>query len=141
MARIKIELPEKFVFSTEITILINNINRGNHLSYDSLLPMMEETRIRFMRSLGYQQENVNGAAFIVADVAVVYKKQGRHGQVLKLEIAPVDFSKSGLDLVFRITDRDSGEEIARSKMGVLFFDYRQQKVVAVPDEFKQRFAG
>ncbi len=140
MARIRIDLPEEFVFSTEIPILINHINRGNHLSYDSILPMMEETRIRFMQSLGYTQENIKGTSFIVTDAAVVYKRQGRHGQTLKFEIAPTSFTGKGCDFVFRISDRDTGDEIARSKMGILFFDYRQQKVVPVPDEFRKRFA-
>ena len=139
MARVKIDLPEEFVFSTEIPILINNINRGNHMSFDSVLPMMEEARIRFMHSLGYAQESVDGAAFIVADVAVIYKKQGRHGQVLRIEIAPGDFSRTGLDLIFRISDRDTDEEVARAKMGVLFFNYRQQKVTAVPEDFRKKF--
>ena len=141
MARIKIDLPEKFVFSTEIPVLINNINRGNHLSFDSILPMMEEARIRFIRSLGYTEERIGEAAFIVADVAVVYRKQGRHGQTLKLEIALADFTGKGLDIVYRISDAATGEEIARAKTGVLFFDYRQQKVVSVPEEFRQKFAG
>ena len=140
MARVKIDLPDKFIFSTEIPILINNINRGNHLSYDAVLPMLEEARIRFMRSLGYDRENIKGASFIVADVAVIYRKQGRHGQVLKLEIAPADFSSKGLDLVYRISDSVTGEEIIRAKTGILFYDYEKQKVVAVPEEFRKKFA-
>ncbi len=141
MARIKIDLPEKFVFSTEIPILIKDINRGNHMSFDTLLPMMEETRIRFMNSIGHREETADGASFIVADVAVIYKKQGRYGQVLKLELALADFSSKGCDFVFRISDAKTGEEIARSKMGILFFDYSQQKVVPVPEKFRERFAG
>ena len=140
MARIKIDLPEKFVFSTEIPILINNINRGNHLSYDSLLPMMEETRIRFMNSLGFQRENIGTAGFIVTDVAVVYKRQGYHGQVLKLEIALDDFTGKGFDIVYRISDAATGEEIARAKTGILFFDYSQQKVVPIPEDFRRKFS-
>jgi acyl-CoA thioester hydrolase len=141
MARIKIDLPEKFVFSTEIPILINNINRGNHMSFDSILPMIEETRIRFMHSLGYANEKVDEAAFIVCDVAVIYKRQGFHGQTMKVEIAPTDFASKGCDFIFRITDAETGEEVARSKMGILFFDYNQQKVVPVPEDFRKRFAG
>jgi 4-hydroxybenzoyl-CoA thioesterase len=140
MARIRIDLPEKFVFSTEIPITINLINRGNHLSFDSILPMMEETRTRFMRSLGYPQEQINGAAFIVTDVAVVYKRQGFYGQTLKIELAPADFTTKGCDFLFRITDAENGEEIARSKMGILFFDYARQKAAPVPDEFREKFS-
>jgi 4-hydroxybenzoyl-CoA thioesterase len=139
MARIKIDLPEKFVFSTEIPILINNINRGNHMSFDSILPMMEETRIRFMHSLGYANEKVNEAAFIVADVAVIYKRQGFHGQTMKIELVPADFASKGCDFLFRISDAASDEEVAWAKMGILFFDYARQKVVPVPEEFRKKF--
>jgi acyl-CoA thioester hydrolase len=141
MARIKIDLPEKFVFSTEIPILINTINRGNHMSFDSVLSMMEEARIRFMNSLGYEQENIDKASFIVVDVAVIYRRQGRHGQILKVEIAPADFGSKGLDFIYRISDTATGEEIARAKTGILFYDYAQQKVVAVPESFRKKFAA
>jgi acyl-CoA thioester hydrolase len=141
MARIKIDLPGKFVFSTEIPILINTINRGNHMSFDSVLSMMEEARIRFMNSLGYEQENIDKASFIVVDVAVIYRRQGRHGQILKVEIAPADFGSKGLDFIYRISDTATGEEIARAKTGILFYDYAQQKVVAVPESFRKKFAA
>jgi acyl-CoA thioester hydrolase len=139
MARIKITLPDRFVFSTEIPVMVRDINAGRHLSYDSLLPMMEETRVRFMRSINYSQENVNGASIIAADVAVVYKQQGRYGQVLKFELAPTDFSKKGCDFVFRISDSATGEEVARAKMGIVFFDYAKQKSVSVPEAFRKKF--
>ena len=141
MARIKIDIPDKFIFTTEIPIMVNNINRGNHLSYDSLLPMMEETRVRFMSSIGFPREEMEGAGFIVADVAVVYKKQGRHGQILKFELAVTDMSKNGCDFIFRISDAETGDEIARSKMGIVFFNYAQQKVVPVPGEFRKRYGN
>ena len=139
MPRIKIQLPDRFVFSTEIPVMVRDINAGRHMSYDSLLPMMEETRVRFMRSINYSQENVNGAGIIAADVAVVYKQQGHYGQVLKFELAPTDFTKKGCDFIFRISDSTTGEEIARAKMGIVFFDYSKQKSVPVPEAFRKKF--
>ncbi len=37
MARINIELPDKFIYSTEIPIRITDINYGGHLAHDSVL--------------------------------------------------------------------------------------------------------
>lgn len=37
MARVKIELPEKFIFKTEIPIRIDDINYGGHLGNDTVL--------------------------------------------------------------------------------------------------------
>lgn len=141
MARIHIDLPEKFVFSTEIPILIGDINRGNHLAWNAALLILEEARIRFLKSLGFKDESVGGVSFIVADAAVMYRRQGRHGQTVRVEIAVPEFSRTGCEMVFRVTDAANGEEMVRAKTGVLFYDYRQQKVAPVPDEFRARVAS
>ncbi|OGO35796.1 MAG: thioesterase [Chloroflexi bacterium RBG_16_57_8] len=141
MSRIQIDLPGEFVFSTEIPIMIGNINRGNHLAWDAVLSIMEEARIRFLNSLGFRDENVDGVSFIVVDAAIMYRRQGRHGQILRVEIAVTGFSSKGCDIVFRISDAGTGEEMVRAKTGVLFYDYRQQKVAPVPEEFKKKVPG
>ena len=138
MARLQIDLPEKFAFSTEIPILIGSINRGNHLSWHAALAIMEEARIRFLNSLGFKDENVNGTSFIVVDAGIIYRRQGRHGQTVRVEVAFGEFSSKGCDILFRMSDAETGDEMVRAKTGVLFFDYRQQKVVPVPDDFKSR---
>ena len=49
MARIQIELPERFIFSTEISIYINHINYGHHLDNAALLMLVSEGRVRFFK--------------------------------------------------------------------------------------------
>ena len=141
MARIQITLPEEFAFSTEIPIMIGSINRGNHLAWDAVLSILEEARIRFLNSLGFRDENVDGTSFIVVDAGIVYRRQGRHGQRLKVEVSTGEFSSKGCDMLFRISDAETGEEMVRAKTGVLFYDYRQQKVVPVPAAFMARTAN
>ena len=140
MARIEIAAPAAYVFTTDIPIRIGDINRGRHLAHDAALSIMEEARVRFLRSLGYADESIDGASFIVVDAGIIYKKQGSYGQTLRVDIALADFSRKGCDIIFRISDAESGEEMVRGKTGVLFFNYRDQKVVAVPESFRQRFA-
>jgi acyl-CoA thioester hydrolase len=138
MTRIQIELPERFIFSTDIPIRIDDINRGNHLGYDRVLTFAEEARGRFLHSLGYKDEIIDRAGFIVVDAGIVYKKQGFYGQTLRVELAIPDFSSKGCDIIFRISNAETGEEMVRVKTGVLFFDYKAQKVVAVPTSFQKK---
>lgn len=135
MPRIKIELPERFSFSTEIPIYINHINYGNHLDNAALISLVSEARVRFFKALGYSELNVEGCGIIVADVAVQYKSEAFHGEVLLFEMAADDFNKYGCDLVWRITDRASGREVARGKTGIMFFDYTARKAALVPPAF------
>lgn len=135
MARVKIDLPEHFVFATEVPIHIGLINYGHHLDNAALLSLVSESRVRFFKSLGYTELNVEGVGIIVADAAVQYKSEAFHGEILVFEIAPDDFSKYGCDLVWRATDKASGREVARGKTGIIFFDYQARKPALVPAPF------
>ncbi len=136
MARIEIQLPEKFIFSTDIPIRIGDINRGHHLAHDAVLSILEEARVRFMASLGYKDENIDGVGLITVDAGVIYKKQGFYGQTLKVQLALADFSRKGCDIIYKVTNTETGEEMVRAKNGILFYDYRQQKVAEVPADFR-----
>jgi len=135
MPRIKIDLPERFSFSTEIPIYINHINYGNHLDNSALISLVSEARVRFFKALGYTELNVEGCGIIVADVAVQYKSEAFHGEVLVFEMAADDFNKYGCDLVWRISDQATGREVARGKTGIMFFDYTARKAALVPPAF------
>lgn len=140
MPRIKIELPDRFLFATEIPIYIGHINYGHHLDNAVLLSLVSEARVRFFKFLGYAEMDVEGVGIIVADAAVQYLSEAFHGEVLVIEMTPVEFNKYGCDLVYRIRDKVSGREVARGKTGILFFDYAAKKPVAVPARFAERCA-
>jgi acyl-CoA thioester hydrolase len=138
MARIHIDLPENFIFSTDIPIRIDDINRRRHLGHDRVLTIVEEARNRFLHSLGYDDEDIDGTGIIVVDAGIMYRQQGYYRQTLRVEIAIADFSSKGCDILFKISNAETGEEMVRAKTGVLFYDYQTQKVVAVPESFKEK---
>ncbi|MCK6373300.1 MAG: thioesterase family protein [Zoogloea sp.] len=129
MARIKIELPARFAFSTEVPIHIGLINYGHHLDNAALLSLVSEARVRFFKSLGYTELDVDGVGIVVADAAVQYKSEAFHGEVLVFEMTPDDFNKYGCDLVWRATDK-----------AIIFFDYQQRKAAPVPAGFVAKTA-
>ncbi len=139
MARIKIDIPQAFPFSTEIPIRISDINYGGHLGHDAILPIVHEARIKFLASMSYDEGNIEGFTYIMADAVIVYKAQAFHGQILVIEIGVQDFTRSSCDFVYRITDKETGTEITQAKTGMVFFDYHQGKPVEVPQSFRDRF--
>ncbi len=141
MSRIEIELPEEYVFSTDIPVRISDINWGRHLGHDAILPMMEETRTRFLGILGFTESDIDGAAFILVDAAIIYKKQGYYGQTLTIDLAVTELASRGCDIVYRISDRETGDEMFRAKTGMLFYDYKKQKVVLMPEGFRTKVSG
>ena len=133
-----IELPENFTFSTNIAIYISHINYGAHLDNAALLSLVSEARVRFFKSLGYTELNIEGVGIVVADAAIQYRSEAFHGETLRFDMAASDFNKYGCDLVYRISDTASGREVARGKAGIMFFDYTSKEKTLVPPSFIQR---
>lgn len=135
MARIDITLPEKFLFATELPLYIGHINYGGHLDNALLLTLVSEARVRFFKSLDYTELDVEGVGIVVVDAALQYKSEAFHGETMVLEMTPADLNKYGCDLMWRMSDRASGREVARGKTGIVFFDYGPRKVTRVPEGF------
>ena len=135
MARVKIELPNEFLFKTEIPIRISDINYGGHLGNDAVLSIAHEARLRFLKQYNFTELNVGGAGIIMVDAAVQYKSEGLHGDIVLVEIAVTDITGVGCDFVYRCTNKNTGTVIAIVKTGIVFYDYNRKKIVSVPEKF------
>jgi len=141
MARITIDLPEQFLFSTEIDVRISDINYGQHLGNDAVLALLHEARVRLLAAHGLSEQDAGGCGMIMADAAVVYKSQGRYGQRLRISIAISDPGAAGCDLLYQMCDAATGTEVARAKTGMVFFDYTRNKIARMPEAFKALFTA
>jgi acyl-CoA thioesterase FadM len=136
MARVKLSLPEAFGYATEIPVRISDVNYGGHLGNDAVLSLAQEARLRFLAQFGYSETDLEGFGLIMADAVVVYKAQGFYGDVLTIEVAVADISRHGWDFLYRLTNRETGKEIARVKTGMVVFDYAKRKICPVPEKFR-----
>lgn len=138
MPRIQIELPVRFSFSTEIPLYIGHINYGNHLDNAALISLVSEARVRFFKAFGYSELDVEGLGIVVADAAVQYRSEAFHGETLCFDMGADDFNKYGCDLVWRVSEKTSGREVARGKTGIVFFDYTRRQRALLPSAFVAR---
>ena len=135
MARVKIELPEKFQFKTEIPIRIADLNYNDHLGNDSVLSICQEARMQYLNKFGFTELNIDGTGIIMVDAVVQYKSEGFYGDILLVEIAITYVTKIGCDFVYRISNKKNKNDVALVKTGIVFFDYKNKKVVPVPEKF------
>ena len=137
MARVKLQIPETFMYETEIPVRITDINYGGHLGNDSVLALVHEARVRFLESLGFSEMDAgNGAGMIQADAVIVFRSEAFYGDIVRLQVTVGDFSATGCDFIFLLTESESGREIARVKTGIVFFNYEKKKLLKVPEEFR-----
>lgn len=137
MSRTRLDLPEHFLFTTDIPLRVSDINYGGHLGNDAVLSLAQEARARFLHSHGWSEKDLAGAGMIMTDAAVVYRSEAFYGDILTIDVAVADLHELGCDFVFRIVNKASGREVARVKTGIVFFDYAKRKPRPMPDAFRK----
>lgn len=137
MPSVKIELPDAWVFRTELPVRITDINYGGHVGNDALLALVQEARVRWLRQFGWTEKLDGQVGLIMVDVAVRFKAELHYGDTLVVHLATVEWTRLGFDLVYLLA-RPDGAEIARARSGFVFFDYAARRMAPPPAGFRER---
>ena len=138
MARIKIHLPDTFLFTASVPVRITDLNYGGHVGNDAVLSILHEGRLQFLRHFGYGELDLAGVGLIMADAGLEFKGESFYGDVLAVQISVLELHKYGFDLGYLVKNQE-GKEIVRAKTGMLCLDYKTRKLVSLPEEVKARF--
>ncbi|MDF7675307.1 thioesterase family protein [Neisseriaceae bacterium ESL0693] len=136
MTRIAIDLPSYWLFQTELSVQIGDINYGNHLANDAVLRLCHEARLRFLTTLGYSEMNTAGYGLILAEAAMQFQKQGFYGDQLNIKIGMSQITKIGFTLIYQLTRIPDQSTLATVQTNMVFFDYAAQQVRKTPAEFR-----
>jgi acyl-CoA thioester hydrolase len=141
MARIKIHLPEKFIFSTTIPIRITDLNYGGHVGNDTVLTLLHEARMQFLQHFNYTELDFEGTSLIMSDVAIEFKSELFYGDIIKAYVTANDFGRIGFDICYKLVNEKDEKVAAIAKTGMVCFDYSSRKVVAVPEAAEKELKG
>ena len=140
MARVKIELPEKFSFETIIPIRITDLNYGNHVGNDTILSILHEARVQYLRNYDLEELDFAGVGLIMNDVAVEFKNEIFYGERIIASVTVSDISKFSFDVYYKLEKENNDKRIlvALAKTGMVCYNYSAKKVAAVPKEVKDK---
>jgi acyl-CoA thioester hydrolase len=143
MARIKLELPGHFTFSTSIAVRITDLNYGGHVGNDAILSLVHEARMQYLKSYGFSELEFDTASLIMSDAGIEFKSEAFYGDILMVAVTAGEFSRVGFDLYYKFTKYEGEKEVlvALAKTGMICFDYTVRKVVAVPERAAQLLQG
>lgn len=137
MPRIRLDLPEKCIFSVELAVRVTDLNYGNHLGNTALLGLLHEARLNWLRSLGFQDErDLGGAGIILADAAIVFQSEAFLGETLIIELRPGETSRVAFDLYYSVMAKNDQRPVAAAKTAIAFFDYATRRTAAIPVTFR-----
>ncbi len=132
MARVQIEAPQTWLFHTTLTVRVGDINYGGHLGNDRFLGLSHEARVRWLGSHNLSEADVGGAGLIMADAALVFRREAFLGDELDVALGAAEVRRSSFDLIYMLTRLSDGVQIALVKTGMVCFDYTARKVVRLP---------
>lgn len=143
MPRIKVDLPVTFPFTTVMPIRITDLNYGNHVGNDTILSLIHEARVRFLRHHGFGELNLGGPGVIMSDVGIEFKNELFYADEVTAHVAAGDFSKISFDLYYKLekTVNNKTVVVAVAKTGMVCYDYGAKKIAAVPEEVKAKLEG
>lgn len=142
MARIKIDCPPVFSFSTLIPVRITDINYGGHAGNDAVLSLIHEARMQFLKKHGYAELGFAGIGLIMRDVGIEFKQELFYGDTVIASVAAGEFSQVSFDIYYKLEiaaqrPGDKTRLAALAKTGMVGYDYKSKKVAVLPEEAKQ----
>ena len=134
MARIKIQLPSRFKFSTVIPVRITDLNYGGHVGNDTVLSIIHEARVQFLQSLGYKELDIEGVGLIMSDVAIEFRSELFYGDVVTAHVSAGDFTSAAFDIYYQLEKVTTNETtvVATAKTGMVCYDYSKKKIAGIP---------
>lgn len=120
------------MYQQSYSITIRDINYANHMDHLSLLNYLHETRIRFLRDIGYDECNVDGfgSSMVVIDLQCNYKIECFYGEIIIVELSIANESLTRLNFLYKVY-KSSKLLISESKISVAFLN-SERKVIKIP---------
>jgi acyl-CoA thioester hydrolase len=133
-------LPGPTCFETKMDVKIGDINYGNHVGNERFLLFAQETRIRFLQSIGCTEAKFGDHGLILTEAHVEYFHELFHGDNLLIRMSVGTPSRASFDCFYEIIAlRHSGNVTAAViKTAMVCFDYQERKVRSINDELRQK---
>ena len=140
MARLKIELPEHFSYTTQIPVRITDLNYGGHVGNDNILSIIHEARVQYLLHHGYQELNIEGVGLIMSDVGIEFKNELFYGETILASVAAGEFSKLGFEIIYKLEKESGGKRVivVLAKTMMVSYNYELKKITPFPEQAKRK---
>lgn len=120
----------------KIPIRITDLNYGGHVGNDTVLSLIHEARVQFLKSFGYGELKIEGVSLIMSDAGIEFKAELFYGDVVTAFVTAQNFSRAGFDIYYKLMKDDA--VVATAKTGMICFNYDTRKVVSIPNGVKEK---
>ena len=114
-----------------------HVNNAKHLTY------FEQARIAYLVELGLftRDQSFMEIGVIIADVHVTYLEPVYFGQDIKVGVRVARLGNKSMTWEQNIVDADTGRELSRGELVIVTYDYKEEKTINIPHEWRKKFIG
>lgn len=132
-------MPGVFTFKTIIPIRITDINYGGHVGNHTVLSILHEARIQYLKYYGYTELDLNGISLIMRNVCIDFKKELFYGDKVIASVSANEFSRVAFEMYYKLETefQNKNTVVATARTGMVGYDYANRKITAIPEPVKQ----
>ena len=123
------------IFSTNISIQVNHLNYGNHLGHDALLSVLQEARLRWLKTIDPLSSEINIAndvGLLVKEVNLSYHSPGHHGDILDITFHLEKLKRTAFSLHHEVFNQTTDFLLGNGTIVFVCFDYKAKGIAAIP---------
>jgi len=111
-----------------------HVNNAKHLTY------FEQGRVAYMIELGLftKDQSFMEIGVILADVHITYFEPIYFGQNIKVGVHAAKLGNKSMTWEQNIVDADTGKELAKGEVVMVTYDYRAEKTISIPQEWREK---
>ena len=112
-----------------------HVNNAKHLTY------FEQGRVAYMIELGLftKDQSFMEIGVILADVHLTYLEPIYFGQNIKVGVRVARIGNKSMTWEQAIVDADTGKELSKGEVVIVTYDYKTEKTISVPQEWREKF--
>ena len=113
-----------------------HVNNAKHLTY------FEQARIAYLMELGLftKDQSFMEIGVILADVHITYLEPIYFGQSIKVGVHAAELRNKSMKWSQNIVYIESGKEIAKGEVVMVTYDYRAEKTIPIPQEWREKIS-
>ena len=122
----------------QIEIRIGDINYGGHMGNDKALLVFHDARIRYLEALDFSEHSIGGAAIIMRDAHVAFRKEVFLHDVLLVDVGIDEVTTTSFNMIYTVRREKDDAVVFTGNTGLVAFDYEARRPVQVPEEFLRK---
>lgn len=128
-----------FAFKHSLKVRFRDVDMLGHVNNAVYFTYLEESRVAFFGSLGYQADHFKTRCpIILAEASCQYKSPSYVDEMLDIYIRVSEIRNASFIMEYEIKEQRSDRLVAAAKTALVTFDYENQKVIPIPETLRKK---